>query len=138
MATRKVTDRPLGLSRRSMLKGTAGLVTLAAAAALTGFDDESAQAASPGRTGGSSGKSSTDRLFGELDAKIQHAMEKYAIPGVAVAVVAHGQEHVRGFGITSVDAPQPVDGHTLFRIGSTTKTFTGTSMMRLVEAGQVD
>jgi CubicO group peptidase (beta-lactamase class C family) len=34
--------------------------------------------------------------------------------------------------------PAPVDGDTVFRIGSTTKTFTGTTMMRLVEQGKVD
>jgi CubicO group peptidase (beta-lactamase class C family) len=45
---------------------------------------------------------------------------------------------VRGYGVTSVDAPQPVDGDTLFRIASTTKTFTGTAIMRLVEQGLLD
>ncbi|MBS1698557.1 MAG: beta-lactamase family protein [Actinobacteria bacterium] len=65
-------------------------------------------------------------------------MKKYAVPGVAVAVLHRGDEFVRGYGITSVDAPVPVDEHSLFRIGSTTKTFTGTAMMRLVDAGKVD
>ena len=37
-----------------------------------------------------------------------------------------------------MDYPQPVDGDTLFRIGSTTKTFTGTAVMRLVEQGRLD
>ena len=32
----------------------------------------------------------------------------------------------------------PVDADTLFRIGSTTKTFTATAIMRLVEQGKVD
>jgi CubicO group peptidase (beta-lactamase class C family) len=45
---------------------------------------------------------------------------------------------VRGFGVTNVDHPLPVDGDTLFRIGSTTKTFTATAIMRLVEQGKVD
>jgi CubicO group peptidase (beta-lactamase class C family) len=31
-----------------------------------------------------------------------------------------------------------VDADTLFRIGSTTKTFTATAMMRLVDQGRVD
>ena len=49
-----------------------------------------------------------------------------------------GQEYVRGYGVTNVDYPQPVNGDTLFRIGSTTKTFTGTVVMRLVEQGKLD
>jgi len=76
--------------------------------------------------------------FDELDAKINAGMKTYAIPGVAVAVWAGGQEYVKGFGITNVDHPLPVDGDTVFRIGSTTKTFTATAMMRLVEQGKVD
>lgn len=65
-------------------------------------------------------------------------MKAYAIPGVAVAVWAGGQEYVKGYGVTNVDHPMPVDGDPVFRIGSTTKTFTGTVMMRLVERGKVD
>ena len=76
--------------------------------------------------------------FEELDAKIEAAMESYGIPGVAAAVLAGGQEYVKGYGVTNVDHPTPVDGDTVFRIGSTTKTFTGTVMMRLVEQGKVD
>ncbi|CAM4256507.1 FmtA-like protein [Mycobacterium basiliense] len=76
--------------------------------------------------------------FDELDAKINAGMKAYAIPGVAVAVWVGGQEYVRGYGVTNVDHPLPVDGDTVFRIGSTTKTFTGTVMMRLVEQGKVD
>ncbi|GFG63541.1 penicillin-binding protein [Mycobacterium kubicae] len=81
----------------------------------------------------------TDRAaFDELDARITAGMKAYAIPGVAVAVWVHGHEYVRGYGVTNVDHPLPVDGDTVFRIGSTTKTFTGTVMMRLVEQGKVD
>lgn len=76
--------------------------------------------------------------FAELDAKIDSAMRAYSIPGVALAVWVDGQEYVKGYGVNNVDHPLPVDGDTVFRIGSTTKTFTGTVMMRLVERGRVD
>ena len=65
-------------------------------------------------------------------------MAAYHIPGVAVGVLYQGEEYVRGYGVTNVDEPQPVDGDTLFRIASTTKTFTGTTVMRLVEQGKLD
>ncbi|MGO4447252.1 serine hydrolase domain-containing protein [Mycobacterium sp. 2YAF39] len=76
--------------------------------------------------------------FEELDAKIEAGMKAYGIPGVAAAAWVDGKEHVKGYGVTNVDHPTPVDGDTIFRIGSTTKTFTGTVMMRLVEQGKVD
>ena len=65
-------------------------------------------------------------------------MAKYAIPGVGLGLWYRGQEYVRGFGVTSVDTQEPVTADTVFRIGSTTKTFTGTAIMRLVERGRIN
>jgi CubicO group peptidase (beta-lactamase class C family) len=69
--------------------------------------------------------------------KIEAGMAKYAIPGVGLGVWYRGREYVRGFGVTNVDQPAPVTADTVFRIGSTTKTFTGTAVMRLVERGRI-
>jgi CubicO group peptidase (beta-lactamase class C family) len=65
-------------------------------------------------------------------------MDHYHIPGVAIVVLYRGGEYARGYGVTNVDEPQPVDGDTLFRIASTTKTFTDTVVMRLVEQRKLD
>jgi CubicO group peptidase (beta-lactamase class C family) len=65
-------------------------------------------------------------------------MARYAIPGVALGVLYRGREYVRGYGVTNVDYPVPVDGDTVFRIASNTKTFTGTTVMQLVEQGRLD
>jgi CubicO group peptidase (beta-lactamase class C family) len=73
-----------------------------------------------------------------LEAKIRDAMARYRIPGVAVGLWCRGFGYVRGFGVTSVDDPSPVTGDTVFRVASTTKTFTGTTVMRLVERGRLD
>ena len=73
-----------------------------------------------------------DALFRELDDRIEAAMQRYRVPDVAVGAWWRGREHLRGFGVTNVSHPLPVDAHTQFRIGSTTKTFTPTGMMRLV------
>lgn len=80
----------------------------------------------------------SDEKYRALDDKIQAAMAVYAIPGVAVGVLDRGREYVRGFGVTDVDHPVAVDGDTLFWIGSSTKTFTGTTVMRLLEQGKLD
>ena len=77
-------------------------------------------------------------VFRLLDQKVVEAMERLHVPGVAVGVLHEGKEHAAGFGVTNVDHPLPVDGDTLFQIGSTTKTVTGTAAMRLVEMGALD
>jgi CubicO group peptidase (beta-lactamase class C family) len=64
--------------------------------------------------------------------------EELLVPGVAVGVLHDGQEHHAFHGVTSIDNPLPVDGRTLFLCGSTTKTFTATAIVRLVEQGVVD
>jgi len=118
------------VSRRTVLGGA---VAGAGVLALSSCSSKPPPAANP--TTSSTGVAAA---FGDLDAKIQDGMKSHAIPGVAVAVLAGGQEYVKGYGVTNVDHPLPVDGDTMFRIGSTTKTFTGTAMMRLVEQGKVN
>jgi CubicO group peptidase (beta-lactamase class C family) len=120
------------MSRRGALKAGAG-----AALALTTTALPPRQEWMPG-TGASPDAQPAEALFRELDAKIEAGMARYHIPGVSIGVLYQGEEYVRGYGVTNVDAPQPVDGDTLFRIASTTKTFTGTAVMRLVEQGLLD
>ena len=60
------------------------------------------------------------------------------VPGIAVGIFHHGEITAQGFGVTNVDHPLPVTDTTLFQIGSITKTFTGTLVMRLVEQGKLD
>jgi CubicO group peptidase (beta-lactamase class C family) len=73
--------------------------------------------------------------FAELDEKILQGMRDFSIPGVAVGVIHRGREYLRGYGVTDLGDPRPVDADTVFRIASTSKTFTGTAAMRLVDAG---
>ena len=77
-------------------------------------------------------------LFQQLGAFIQSEMERLGVPGVSVGVQYGGEEYLAGFGVTSITNPLPVDGDTIFQIGSTTKTFTATAAMRLVEDGKLD
>jgi CubicO group peptidase (beta-lactamase class C family) len=65
-------------------------------------------------------------------------MRRLSVPGVALGLYIDGREHLVGFGITSVENPLPVTADTLFQIGSTTKTVTGTIIMRLVEQGALN
>ncbi len=58
------------------------------------------------------------------------------IPGLAVAIVKDGKIlSARGYGITDVQAAEPVDAHTVFRLASLSKSFAGTLTGMLVSEG---
>ncbi|MFF4432492.1 serine hydrolase domain-containing protein [Streptomyces sp. NPDC001513] len=63
---------------------------------------------------------------------------EFGIPGVAVGVWADGRASYACHGVTSVANPLPVDERTLFVLGSVTKTYTATVLMRLVAEGRVE
>ncbi len=127
------------LSRRAVLRaGASAVLGAAATAVLPGATRGAILRTRSGGLAANSSAQTAEALFHALDAKIEAAMARYHIPGVAVGVLYQGQEYVRGYGVTNVDYPQPVDGDTLFRIASITKTFTGTTVMRLVEQGLLD
>jgi CubicO group peptidase (beta-lactamase class C family) len=69
---------------------------------------------------------------------VEATAAKFGIPGVAVGVWANGQEIYACHGVTSVDNPLPVDRDTLYVLGSVTKTYTATALMRLVAEGRVE
>jgi len=62
---------------------------------------------------------------------------EFKIPGVAIGVFTDDREIYACHGVTSIENPLPVDQDTLFIIGSVTKTFTATTLMRLVAEGTV-
>lgn len=74
----------------------------------------------------------------EPSAFVEATAKEFGIPGVCVGVLMEGQEACASYGVTNLDHPQPVDGHTLFHLASVTKTFTATALMRLVAEGRVE
>jgi beta-lactamase class C len=70
-----------------------------------------------------SDRAAIDRLIGETVAPV---MERFGIPGMAVALTVDGKRHFREFGVASRATGQAVDRQTLFEIGSISKTFTAT------------
>ena len=64
-------------------------------------------------------------------------MEEWSVPGVAIGILSDGEEEIAAVGVTSIENPLEVTADTLFQIGSITKTFVASAIMRLVEAGEV-
>lgn len=60
------------------------------------------------------------------------------VPGLAMAIVHNGRIlSARGYGVTDVSRPQPVDAHTVFRLASLSKAFAGTLAGLLVNDGSL-
>ncbi|MFD7261098.1 serine hydrolase domain-containing protein [Streptomyces sp. NPDC059874] len=74
----------------------------------------------------------------ELAEFVEQAATKFGIPGATVGVWADGRETYASHGVTSLDNPLPVDEHTLFQLGSVTKTFTAVALIRLVADGRIE
>lgn len=80
----------------------------------------------------------SDSRFERVCETVQQEMPRLPIPGVAVGVLNGDEENIAGFGVTNVEHPLPVTRDTLYQIGSITKTFLGTLVMRLSEMGKLD
>src|SRR5215212_2030013 len=79
-----------------------------------------------------------DNDFGELEKVILEELKETGTPGAAVAVIKDGRViFSKGFGVMSVEAGGAITPDTLFRLGSTTKMFTGAAMVTLSEKGRL-
>ena len=75
-----------------------------------------------------------------LEGFIHSQMEEYKVPGVTLSLVKDGEVILEeGYGYYDLENERRVDPETtLFRPGSGTKLFIWTSVMQLVEAGEID
>lgn len=73
-----------------------------------------------------------------LQETIERILREERVPGAAVGIWHKGKPVVlRGFGVSNVDKPQPVNPYTLFKLASTTKAFTTAALALLVEQGKL-
>ncbi|HYG80803.1 MAG TPA: serine hydrolase domain-containing protein [Pyrinomonadaceae bacterium] len=76
--------------------------------------------------------------FGELEKVIEAELKETGTPGAAVAVVSGGRVvFSKGFGVASVEAGGAITPDTLFRLGSTTKMFTGAALVTLSDRNRI-
>ncbi|HTU27534.1 MAG TPA: serine hydrolase domain-containing protein [Pirellulales bacterium] len=73
-----------------------------------------------------------------FDRIVRETLEKYHVPGAALAVVKNGQLVVaKGYGWANVAEREPVTPHTLFSLASVSKPISGVAVLRLVEQGRL-
>ena len=84
-------------------------------------------------------QSSLPKELKGLDEFVEMRMKEWNVPGIAIAVVRDSQVVLtKGYGWANVEEKQRVDAGTLFAIGSSSKAFTATGVMQLVDEGKVD
>ena len=77
--------------------------------------------------------------FDGFDDFMAAIMQKWQVPGMAVAVVQDDAViYQKGFGLRNVEQNLPVTAETVFAIGSSTKAFTAMSLGILVDDGVLD
>lgn len=79
----------------------------------------------------------TPAVAAELDTAVRRVMKEAEAPGVIVSLSAPGKgEYVRAFGVADKATGAPMTPGLNMRIGSETKTFTVTALLRLVDQGK--
>ncbi|KAI0836342.1 beta-lactamase/transpeptidase-like protein [Hypoxylon sp. FL0890] len=87
-----------------------------------------------GNTGGDNGAMKKSPLNDDFKAFVREALDRWHVPGVAVAVVDGEDAWTEGYGISSFPST-PVTPSTLFYTGSTTKAFTAAIVSLLISSG---
>jgi CubicO group peptidase (beta-lactamase class C family) len=74
----------------------------------------------------------------DFEEYVNKAIKDWNVPGVAIAIVKDDRiVFKKGFGVRELNKPEPVDEHTLFAIGSSSKAFTAASIAMLVDEGKL-
>jgi CubicO group peptidase (beta-lactamase class C family) len=73
-----------------------------------------------------------------LQHRLDALREKHGVPGASLAVLADGDVRSVASGLVNMDTGVETTADSLFQIGSITKVWTGTVVMKLVEEGLVE
>jgi CubicO group peptidase (beta-lactamase class C family) len=124
------------------LTGLALSASVASAAAINSQEPVAVTAVPPGTASEGTTRAPLTKADADawLDGFLPYALDSADIAGAVIVVVKDGAILTeRGYGYADIAAKKKVDPHsTLFRPGSTSKLFTWTAVMQLVEAGKID
>jgi len=74
----------------------------------------------------------------DFEEYVNKAIKDWEVPGVAIAIIKDDKiVFAKGFGVRELNKAAPVDEHTLFAIGSSSKAFTAASIAMLVDEGKL-
>jgi D-alanyl-D-alanine carboxypeptidase len=79
--------------------------------------------------------SKADRAF--VDATVEAAMQEEGSPGVAISISGPKGDYERTYGVGDLERHKPLRSADHFHIGSMTKTFTATAILRQVDRGRL-
>jgi len=130
--------------RWAAVGATALLVTACSSLSTTGRDDSSPSPSSsaapsadkPPPTSARPSAPMPPEVAARLDTAITAILSTSRIPGATIGVWAPQGTYLKGFGVADRQSGRPMDPATLMRIGSETKTFTVTALLRLVDQGK--
>lgn len=118
---------------RARLIAAVTAAVLVAAGCTTSTDSTSSTGTSSTGTSSTESGASLDRLT----PIVRDLLDDMSVPGAVVLVDTGEQRYLEAFGTRSIDGGDPVETGDHFRIGSITKTMTGTALLQLVAEGQV-
>ncbi len=73
-----------------------------------------------------------------FDDYVNKAIRDWEVPGVAIAIIKDDRIVLaKGYGVRKLGDPSPVNEHTLFAIGSSSKAFTAALLAMLVDEGRI-
>ena len=83
-------------------------------------------------------KSTAKPSFAGFDQYVAKAMQDWKVPALAIAVVKNDSiVLMKGYGTRTMGKVEPVDEHTMFAIGSSSKAFTATLVAMMVDEGKM-
>ncbi|WP_334044548.1 class C beta-lactamase [Burkholderia ambifaria] len=88
-------------------------------------------------TAGRAAAATPDEIHDTVTRNVAPLMKQFAIPGMAIGIVADGKPYVFDYGVRSTQTGKPVTGDTLFEIGSVSKTLTATLASDAQEGGEL-
>jgi CubicO group peptidase (beta-lactamase class C family) len=123
---------------RAMRHAASVLVCCLVAAALLSLSVSAATRAAEASKSDAAMAARIQSLLPALEPYIAAGMKAFDVPGLAVGIVSGNRlVYAKGFGARSKASAVPVDTHTVFQIGSTTKAFLAATMAIAVDRGKL-
>jgi CubicO group peptidase (beta-lactamase class C family) len=84
-------------------------------------------------------RAAAEAKLAELPAYVDKALADWKVPGLSIGIVQNGQMvYARGFGLRDMERKLPATEHTVYPIGSITKSFTVSLLGMLADEGKFE